>query len=213
MLHHAPTPRGPWTFLNATGNASNPGIFSGGITTNHDHGTNPAPVELPNGTIVVGAHDNKGFYVQVAPSWRGPYRRVPGYLFTFELGQLQYIFEDPFLWWDATAHRWRVFLHTYSRTLLRRTVPVGGVASSLTPDMLGPWRLQSHLSPLYTTHINDTDGGAATFPRRERPKLLLGEDGTPEVLYTAVCPSASIGPSDPLCFTHAQRVARPGPRP
>ena len=37
---------------------------------------------LPNGTVVVGSHDGEGFYVQVAPSWRGPYARVPGYLFT-----------------------------------------------------------------------------------------------------------------------------------
>ena len=96
QLHYSHSPFGPWTFLNLTHNASNPGIFDGGLTTNGDHGTNPCPVELPNGTVVVGAHDDVGFYVQVAPSWRGPYHRHSGHLFTFELGAEQYIFEDPF---------------------------------------------------------------------------------------------------------------------
>lgn len=146
--------------------------------------------------------------MQVAPTWRGPYRRVPGHLFTFEGGPESFVFEDPYLFFDRAAQRWRVLLHTYSRTLLRKTVAVGGVASSLTPDLLGPWKLQPHTAPLYTTRINDTAGGSAIYPRRERPKLLRGDDGAPQVLYTAVCPSASIGASDPNCFTHAQEVKR-----
>jgi hypothetical protein len=58
QLHHSRSPDEPWIFLNSSGSASNPGIFSGGLTTNHEHGTNPAPVELPNGAMVVGAHDD-----------------------------------------------------------------------------------------------------------------------------------------------------------
>ena len=93
QLHHSLSPHGPWTFLNASQNASNPGIFTGpptGFYTGPIYGTNPAPAELPNGTMVVASHDDTGLYVQSAPSWRGPYARVPGHLFTFDR---KYIFE------------------------------------------------------------------------------------------------------------------------
>ena len=61
--------------------------------------------------------------------------------------------------------------------------------------------------PAYTSTVNQTDGTKAVFGRRERPKLLIGEGGRPEVLYTGVCPSkgAGAGGSD-LCYTHAQPV-------
>jgi hypothetical protein len=85
QCHYSQSPSGPWTFLNITKDASNPGIFGGGSTSNSDHGTNPTPVVLANGTVVIGAHDNRGFYVQVGPTWRGPFTRWPGgYLFEFE---------------------------------------------------------------------------------------------------------------------------------
>ena len=73
---------------------------------------------MENGTVVIGAHDNVGFYVQVAPSWRGPFTRVPGHLFVFEgnkshavINEKDYVFEDPFLWFDKAAQRWRVLVH------------------------------------------------------------------------------------------------------
>ena len=118
QCHHSRSPSGPWTFLNVSGDPANPGIFGGGQTSNNDHGTNPTPVVLQNGTVVIGAHDNVGFYVQVAPSWRGPFRRVPGHLFVFEgnkshavINEKDYVFEDPFLWFDKAAQRWRVLVH------------------------------------------------------------------------------------------------------
>ena len=106
-----------------------------------------------------------------------------------------------------TGPRWHCFLHTYSRLLLRHKMPVGGVASSLTADILGPWALQPHTASLNTTRIQDTAGERQVFPRRERPKkLLLGVDSHPKMLYTSMCPKAAIGPLDPLCYTHAQPV-------
>ena len=52
--------------------------------------------------MVIGAHDNIGFYVQTAPTWRGPFKRWPGHLFVFEgnashavINQKDYVFEDP----------------------------------------------------------------------------------------------------------------------
>ena len=82
---------------------------------------------MENGTVVIGAHDNVGFYVQVAPSWRGPFRRVPGHLFVFEgnkshavINEKDYVFEDPFLWFDKAAQRWRVLVHQCKMVTLSR---------------------------------------------------------------------------------------------
>ncbi len=84
QCHYSHSPNGPWTFLNITKDPTNPGIFGGGKTTNSDHGTNPTPWVLDNGTVVIGAHDNHGFYLQSSRTWRGPFTRLPGYLFEFE---------------------------------------------------------------------------------------------------------------------------------
>ena len=132
---------------------------------------------LNNGTVVVGSHDSTGFYLQVAPHWRGPYTRVPGYQFLFPSTDrgVGYVFEDPFLWFDAAAKRWRCLVHEY--TLAKGGHHLGGVAVSLTEDILGPWRLQSWATPAYTLAANDTAGGSVSFARRERPKLLLSAQG------------------------------------
>jgi hypothetical protein len=201
QLHYSKSPNGPWTFLNTSGDPHNPGIFNGNRAG--DHGTNPTPWVLKNGTMVVGAHDGTGFYIESAPSWRGPYDRVPGYLFVFEgtAGSTDFVFEDPFLFFDAAAQRWRCIVHQYNRLNTHHQVSVGGAAVSLTPDLLGPWELQDHMTPMYTVRVNDTSGGSEAFARRERPKILLDAHGKPEVLYTAVCPASG------LCYTHAQRFA------
>jgi hypothetical protein len=64
---------------------------------------------MANGTVVVGSHDGTGFYIEVAPHWRGPYARVPGFLFTFNR-TAGYVFEDPFLWFDQTSKGWRCIM-------------------------------------------------------------------------------------------------------
>lgn len=112
--------------------------------------------------------------------------------------------QDPFLFFDRSAQRWRVLVHQYSLSVKQHLV--GGAAVSLTPELLGPWELQNHSSPAYTIWVNDTNGALETMSRRERPKLLLGEDGAPEVLYTAVCPANPKG--DGLCYSHAQRIGK-----
>lgn len=112
--------------------------------------------------------------------------------------------QDPFLFFDKAAQRWRVLVHQYSRSVKQHLV--GGAAVSLTPDLFGAWELQSHTTPAYTIWVNDTAGRQETMARRERPKLLLGDDGAPEVLYTAVCPENPKG--DGLCYSHAQRIGK-----
>ena len=91
-----------------------------------------------------------------------------------------------------------MLVHQYSRSVQQHLV--GGAAVSLTPDLLGPWELQNHSTPAYTIWVNDTDGRHETMSRRERPKLLLGEDGAPEVLYTAVCPGTPKGDGHSSAF-------------
>ena len=59
-----------------------------------------------------------------------------------------YVFEDPFLFFDKAAQRWRCLLHEY--TLKGGNIPahhLGGAAVSLTPDLLGAWALQNHSTP------------------------------------------------------------------
>eukprot|EP01052_Picozoa_sp_SAG31_P019052 SAG31_NODE_1375_length_8594_cov_2.810477_2_plen_91_part_00 len=51
-----------------------------------------------------------------------------------------------------------------------------------------------------------TDGTAQPMGRRERPFVLFGEGGKPEVLYTAVCATAPFGD----CFAIANPLSPHG---
>merc|ERR1712000_112624 len=83
-----------------------------------------------------------------------------------------------------------------------RKQPVGGVAYSVTDDLFGEWVYQNHTMAVYDTVIEEFDGSKQVFQRRERPKLLFGPDGSPQVLYTGVCPQDC----QSCCYTHAQRI-------
>ena len=88
-----------------------------------------------------------------------------------------FVFEDPFLFFDEQAQRWRCLVHQYNRNDPSHQILVGGAAVSLTPDLLGPWHLQRHSTPAYTVYVNDTEGGREQLSRRERPKLLMDASG------------------------------------
>ena len=216
QLHHSSSPNGPWTFLNLTGKEDDPGIFGPRSCTVSPLNasivscpgccaTNPTPWVLKNGTMIIGSHDTTGFFLQVAPTWKGPYRRVSGYLFTEHYNARDptgYLFEDPYLYFDKAADKWRVLLHQYPLSPPRTLV--GGVASSATADILSEWKLQLHTHPVYTTTVNVSGGGQELMSHRERPKLYLNpETGAPEVLYTGVCPTGKQGS---FCYTHAQPI-------
>ena len=66
----------------------------------------------------------------------------------------------------------------------------GGYAVSEGEDLWGGWSWGAYRSPAYTGAVRYTDGTAQTMGRRERPFVLFGEGGKPEVLYTAVCATA-----------------------
>jgi hypothetical protein len=95
---------------------------------------------------------------------------------------------------------WRALVHQYNGSAPHPQFRVGGALQSAGADALGPWTLQSDANPVYTTEVPFSDGSAANFTRRERPKLLLGPDGAPAVLYTGVCQGSR-------CWTLAQPVA------
>ena len=109
-----------------------------------------------------------------------------------------------YLWWDGDSRRWRCLVHQYGPgTCEGKSCPgnVGGTAVSDTPALFGPWSYQPPTQPAYTSLVQQDDGTTVHLARRERPKLLLGADGRPEVLYTGACP-----PGSGLCFTHAQAI-------
>ena len=112
------------------------------------------------------------------------------------------VHQDPYLWWDRQSQRWRALLHQY-RSGIGASINVGGTAVSVTPELFGPWQYQAPTTPAYTEEVHQSDGTKIKLARRERPKLMLGEDGEPEVLFTGVCP-----PGKGLCFTHAQSIRR-----
>lgn len=124
--------------------------------------------------------------------------------------------QDPFLFYDKLADRWRVLFHQQSFSsncpdcaglAQLGAFPAGGAAQSLTSNLFGSWSSQPHAVPAYTMCAVSTTG-PQIFARRERPKLLLGDDGSPEVLYTGVCPSDGKGGYG-WCYTHAQSIAPP----
>lgn len=75
----------------------------------------------------------------------------------------------------------------------------------------GPWRFQE-ARVVYTSVLDFGDGSHLGLIKRERPHLLLGEDGYPTHLYNGVCPNGnneSLNGTQPEhCFTAVQPVAR-----
>jgi hypothetical protein len=189
---YAPTPYGPWTQLLVKG------------SNNLFNGTNPAPWVMPNGTTIVGSHNNEGFTVSVAADWRGPYN-APYLLVPYTDYNNTYVFEDPFLWQDmASDGVWRLLLHQYNSSNPAVQVGVGGYAASATADLFSEWTLQPFATPAYNTTVDFADGTSVTMARRERPKLLLSATtGEPAVLYNGVCP-----PGTDACWTLSQPIAQ-----
>lgn len=195
-LWHAPTPYGPFQpLLNPAGGFNGYNLFNG---------TNPSPAWDPsgNGTLYVASHSGENMTISVAASWQGPYS-APRAIFPLHDGD-GYQAEDPFLWFDAGAQRWRMLTHQYNTSDTKDQFRLGGFAQSATADIFSPWAVQPNEQPAYTAVVNYTDGSSAVLSRRERPKLLFNATtGAPAVLYNGVCPPDSRN----NCFTLAVPVA------
>lgn len=185
---YSSSPYGPWTLLIVDPSAPY------GTLGNLFNGTNPSPWVMPNGTVMVASHTGECLTLSQAPTWRGPYS-VPVCVLPFSAygrDALDYVFEDPFLWQDASTGVWQVLLHQYNVSDPHHQGPVGGYAASSSPDPYGPWTLQGIGAPVYTLTFPMVGGQEVTVSRRERPKLLLDSTtGAPRVLYTGVCPQGS----------------------
>ena len=186
-LHVSDSIYGPWTLY-----ADN--IFNG---------TNPTPWVNADGSVYVGSHTGSTFVVSAAPHWKGPYS-APVPLFGPSVDG--YVFEDPFLWFDASSRVWRVLLHQYNSSDTKHQFRVGGTAQSANASLYSEWTLQSDSEPAFTTNVTFTDGSYQVYNRRERPKLLLNATtGQPAVLYTGVCPATG---DTSACYTVGQPVLK-----
>ena len=72
---------------------------------------------------------------------------------------------------------------------------------SNSEDLWGGWSWGAWEQPAYTALVNYTNGSSDVMTRRERPFVLFGSDGKPEVLYTAVSPPGDTHNTN--CYTIA----------
>jgi len=173
-LHSSESPYGPWDLV-----AEN--IFTG---------TNPAPWINEDGSVYVASHNGSVITVSVASTWRGPYSS--SYIVTARPLEPDVNLEDPFLWFDKAAQKWRILGHMYNATDHKVQINVGFTAWSANASITSAWTSQAYTAPVFLTAVGMSDGSTLRLSRRERPKLLLDAvTGAPAVLYTGVCPDDS----------------------
>ena len=190
---------GPWTKLLPDGAA----FFDDANASLHT--TNPVAWPLPNGTIVMAYRETPAIGIAVAPHWKGPYQRLylnvtadngrsDAYTRNYSLIQPDGVFngtyerggEDPFLWRDKRG-TWRVVFHGFGGDDRLAGSFVGQTAYST--DLLH-WTWQ--LEPIYSTTVQHDDGTKEVFWKRERPAIVLDEDGHPIYLLNGVVPEQPI---------------------
>jgi hypothetical protein len=166
----APTPSGPWTPLGV------PAYAGSNTTTRWDYlVTNPAPWQLPNGSVVLGLSGDGGvsgkcLSVASAATWNGTYVAEGGATAAICGG------EDPFLWVDARGNRHMTWHDVSGRSN-------GGHAFS-PPDSPQAWTVGTRA--LYTGNLTWANGTHFVVNDRERPKLVFGADGAPVALFNGV---------------------------
>ena len=213
LIHHAPvssyTKPEAWQAYNAT-MMDLPDVF-------HFQGNwNPAPVALPDGRVRIMMHTGySGFFktsnnsvggwagetIVEGPTWRGPFKVISAK----DITNCTHCEEDPFMWVD-TRQNWHALYH---RMFDNGTDcngfpdwrPDGTTPEKPCTSPEGMWSMGHSYSddgltwsPI-TRAANTTaflvDGTSVTFQSRERPKLILDEDGRPGWLSNAVQPFQS----------------------
>jgi len=139
--------------------------------------TNPAPVILQNGTVLLfyrgsstqGTTKIYQIGLASAPSWKGPYTRVvDSSLFTVSN-------EDPFVWQETDGH-FHMLTHYFA----------GGGGHAFSADGVN-WKFAG---VAYNESVVWDDNTTTKFGRRERPQVLI-ENGKPVILFNGVTPEGS----------------------
>eukprot|EP00039_Didymoeca_costata_P021969 m.345862 g.345862 ORF g.345862 m.345862 type:complete len:523 (-) comp27463_c0_seq1:96-1664(-) len=183
---------------------------------------NPAPFQLPNRDEFYcmchngpnPSHWGSSVGLVWAPTWKGPWTAMRNN--TDDLldgGTLLFAHpvEDPFVW-STPDGRVHMVSHAFRMGMVNRTVAGSGNAFggyATAPSPFGPWKFQE-TQVAYDNVVHFNNGSTAYLDRRERPKLLLDDDGVPQYLYNGVCPNGTheSGPSDPggHCYTLVQKI-------
>jgi len=158
--------------------------------------SNPGPVLLPNGTVVVVYRGIPGWHyyqhglgeelwIATAQHWTGEFVRDPKPIERYNKSHPQ-MNEDPFMWVMSDG-TWHILNHQQSAANV-----CGQVHESETQRMNeghscgahwfaynphGKWHLSKE--PAYTGNVTLVNGSKARFLTRQRPELVLAKDGTP----------------------------------
>jgi hypothetical protein len=186
--HTSASPYGPWRPLVINGSTV---VLRGA--------TNPAPLFLPNGTLLLGVNA-EGTKVAVVPDWRaGPYRYAPQ-------GTLP---EIPGVWWEDPllflyGGKFRQLVHTYNATDTGHQFATGGYGETAgDASVFADWQFGGLADPAYTNNVTYADGSVQELRRRERPKLLFAQDGRVWLYNAAQSP---LNASRDFSYTHVQEV-------
>eukprot|EP00927_Polykrikos_kofoidii_P074535 TRINITY_DN70535_c0_g1_i1.p1 TRINITY_DN70535_c0_g1~~TRINITY_DN70535_c0_g1_i1.p1 ORF type:complete len:293 (-),score=30.57 TRINITY_DN70535_c0_g1_i1:59-850(-) len=148
--------------------------------------TNPAPVVLENGTVLLYYRGTPKYWVSgarpfdlpesvglaVAPHWRGPYMKLSSRPI------LRVMNEDPFVWRDNRGFK----MLTHGRDDWWNT------HLAFSEDGIS-WSDGAAVAT--NTTILLSDGSLREFTNRERPHILFNEStGEPAILFNGVCPGA-----------------------
>lgn len=198
---------GPWTNLLPDGAP----FFDDGNTSLSL--SNPAAWPLPNGTMVMAYSRAPALGIAIAPSWRGPYRRL--YLPTSDGGKnyslispngvfngtLESGGEDPFIWQDKRG-TWRVVFHGYGGDKKK----TDGQAAYSTDLLHWTWQPE----PVYSSTIQYEHAPDEVLSRRERPAVVVDDSGHPLYLLNGVMPANGIYVKKTFSYIQATRAAKMG---
>eukprot|EP00039_Didymoeca_costata_P027400 m.18329 g.18329 ORF g.18329 m.18329 type:complete len:371 (+) comp6282_c0_seq2:164-1276(+) len=163
---------GPWTpHVNLLGN----------ITKGRLGSQNVSPIMAANGSVYLmfkGPDNNTEASIAYAPSWQGPYKLL--HVNIFAKYYSENITNEDVWWWQSKDGIYHALSHRMTPAD-RESFEVGGHAFATSMD---DWSYA--LTPAYTREVALKDGSTVNLTRRERPQLLLNEDGEPTYVYNAV---------------------------
>ena len=150
--------------------------------------TNPAPLFFANGSVLLAVSrkwtpGGKRTVLMAADSWRGPYRNITrGFSDSLPTG------EDPELF--RTSRGFFMLNHNSGPASTRMWFSRSGVTG---------WRAADGNANAFNATVRFTNGTEIELCQRQRPRVVMADDGMPGWLWTGVmvgspCPSSDIRP-------------------